>query len=186
MKLAFAALALSAVLPAAAVETYVVDPRHTFPMYEADHYGFSFQRGRFNKTSGRITLDAEAHRGSAEIAIDTRSVSTGVEKLDERLQGDEFFDSAKHPQMTFKSEDFRFEGDNLVAASGDLTIAGITHPVTFKVNHFHCGLQPLGKRKACGADLEARIKRSDFNMRYGLPGLGDTVLLRVNVEAVAQ
>ncbi len=178
-------LALAALPAAAQTETYTIDPRHTFPQYEINHFGFSLQRGRFDRSQGTIQLDLAAHRGSAEVTIDTRSISTGVPKLDQNLQGEEFFKSARYPQMTFKSDEFTFDGDNLASAAGELTIAGVTRPVTFKVNYFHCGLQAPAKRKACGADLEAHIKRSEFGIKWGLPGLGDDVTLRVNTEAIA-
>ena len=187
MKIALSAalLALAAVPAAAETQTYKIDPNHTFPMYEIDHVGFSLQRGRFNRTSGTIQLDLAARRGSAEVAVDTRSVSTGVAKLDEHLQTEDFFNSAKYPQMTFKSDQLAFDGERLVSASGDLTIAGVTRPVTFKVNYFRCAMHPLVKKNACGVDLEAHIKRSDFGIKYGLPGLGDDVTVRVNTEAIA-
>jgi polyisoprenoid-binding protein YceI len=86
--------------------------------------------------------------------------------------------------MTFKSSRFDFEGDKVKAASGDLTIAGVTQPVTFKVDHFFCGPHPMTKKKICGADLNTTIKRSDFGMKYGIPALADDVMLRINVEAI--
>jgi polyisoprenoid-binding protein YceI len=181
----FSAAALLAALPAAAEpESFTVDPRHTFPGYEVGHFGYSFQRGRFNRTSGKITLDAAARQGSADISIDTASVSNGVEKLEEHLRSEDFFNAARFPQMTFKSTNFTFEGDKVRKASGDLTIAGITRPVTFDVTHFNCGINAMTKRKICGADMSATIKRSEFGMKYGLPALADDVLLRVNVEAI--
>ena len=177
-------LALAALPASGAMQTYRIDPNHTFEMYEVNHFGFSIQRGRFYRTEGTIQLDLAAHRGSVEAAVDTRSVSTGVPKLDQNLQSENFFNSAKFPQITFKSDQLNFQGDNLVSASGDLTIAGETRPVTFKVNFFHCGMHMMNK-KACGADLEAHIKRSDFGIKYGLPGIGDDVTLRINTEAIA-
>ena len=180
---AFAA-ALTALPAAAELETYTVDPRHTFPTYEVGHYGYSLQRGRFNKTSGKITLDPEAKKGSAEIVIDTASVSSGLAALEERLRGEDFFNSAKFPQMTFKSNNLAFEGDRVRQANGELTISGVTRPVTFDVTFFNCAINAANKRKTCGADMTATIKRSEFGMKYGLPGLTDDVLLRVNVEAI--
>jgi polyisoprenoid-binding protein YceI len=177
--------ALLAALPAAAeLETFTVDPRHTFPTYEVGHSGYSFQRGRFNKTSGKIALDTAARTGSAEIIIDTASVSTGVEKLEEHLRSEDFFNAAKNPTLTFKSTNFTFDGDKPRKASGELTMAGVTRPVTFDVTYFSCGVHPMTKRKICGADMSATVKRSDFGMKYGLPALSDDVLLRVNVEAI--
>ncbi len=180
-----AALVPALAFPALAeVETYTVDPQHTFPAYEIGHFGYSFQRGRFNKTQGKIMLDTAAGAGSAEITIDTASVSSGVAKLDENLRGEDFFDTAKFPQMTFKSSDFTFDGERVRQARGTLTINGITKPVTFEVTHFKCGVNPMMMRKVCGADMVANIKRSDFGMKYLLPMLADEVVLRVNVEAI--
>ena len=178
------AAALAAFPALADVETYNIDPKHTFPAYEVGHFGYSFQRGRFNKTQGKITLDTAAKTGSVEVVIDTASVSSGVDKLDEHLRGEDFFDSAKSPQMTFKSSDFTFDGERVRQARGTLTINGITKPVTMEVTHFKCGLNPMIMRKVCGADMTANIKRSDFGMKYALPMLADEVVLRVNVEAI--
>jgi len=177
--------ALASLSAAAEMRAYTIDSNHTFPMYEINHFGFSVQRGRFNHTTGTIRLDLAAHRGSADIAIDTGSVSTGMPKLDDHLRAEDFFDSAKYPQMTFKSDQLVFEGDRLVSASGGLTIRGVTRPVTFKVNWYHCAAHPILKKDACGVDLEARIRRSEFGMTYGLPDIADDVLLRVSTEAIA-
>jgi polyisoprenoid-binding protein YceI len=165
-------------------QTYNVDPAHTFPQYEVTHMGFSLQRGRFDKTQGTIQLDLDAHKGSVDVTIDTGSVNSGVAKLDEHLKGADFFDAAKFPQMTFKSTDLVFEGDMLKKANGEITIKGVTKPVTFDVNYFKCGKSLVALRLVCGADLSARIKRSDFGVSYGIPMVGDEVLLRVNVEAL--
>jgi polyisoprenoid-binding protein YceI len=171
-------------LPAfAAPETYTVDPRHTFPSYEISHFGYSMQRGRFNKASGRITLDTAARKCSADIAIDVASVSSGVDKLDEHLRGEDFFNAAKNPQITFRTENCVFEGDRVKSSTGDLTINGVTRPVTLVANVFQCAPNPMNRTKQCGADFEASIKRSDFGMKYALPALGDDVKLRINVEA---
>jgi len=173
-----------AVLPAAAaLETYTVDPRHTLPTYEVLHLGYSMQRGRFNKTTGKITLDTAAKKGSADIAMESASVSSGIDKLDEHLRSEDFLNAAKNPTITFKSTDFTFDGDKVKSARGDLTLNGITRPVTFTANVFLCGPHPMTKKKQCGADLQATIKRSDFGMKYALPALGDEVTLRVPVEA---
>ena len=178
-------LAAAAALPAAAeVERYSVDPRHTFPAYEVLHNGLSLQRGRFNKTSGKITLDPQAKAGSAEIAIDAHSISTGLERLEEVIRGEDFLKAKDHPQITFKSSRFVFEGESLRQAIGELTMAGVTRPVTLDVTHFYCAPNPMSKRKVCGAELVAKIKRSEFGIKYGLPALADDMTLRIGVEAI--
>jgi polyisoprenoid-binding protein YceI len=181
-----AALAASlAALPCAAeLETYTIDPRHTIPTYEVSHLGYSMQRGRFDRTRGKITIDTAAKKGSADVTVDAASVSSGVDKLDEHLKGEDFFNVARHPQITFKSSDFAFEGDTLRSATGELTMNGITKPVTLTANIFRCAMNPVLKKKQCGADLVTTIKRSDFGMKYALPALGDDVTLRIPVESM--
>jgi polyisoprenoid-binding protein YceI len=182
-----AALAAAFALPAfAEVETYNIDPRHTVPTYEISHFGYSMQRGRFGKTSGTITIDTAAKKGTADVTIDAASVSSGDAKLDEHLKGEDFFNVAKNPQITFKSSNFTFDGDRVKSASGDLTVNGVTRPVTLTANVSQCAVNPMLKKKQCGADLVTTIKRSDFNMKYGLPGLGDDVTLRIPVESMKQ
>ena len=185
MKSALAIAAALAALPALAeVETYNIDPSHTFPAYEIGHFGYSFQRGRFNKTQGKITIDTAARTGSAEVTIDAASVSSGVEKLDENLRTPDFFNAERYPKIVFKSMDFTFDGDRVKQARGMLSMNGITKPVTLEVTHFKCAVNPMLMRKVCGADMSATIKRSDFEMKYGLPMLADDVVLRINVEAI--
>jgi polyisoprenoid-binding protein YceI len=179
---AFAAL-LTALPAAAAMETYTVDPAHTLPTYEISHFGYSMQRGRFDKTSGKIMIDTAAKKGSADITIDAASIDSGVPKLDEHLKGEDFFDVAKYPQITFKSDRFTFDGDKVTSATGDLTLHGVTRPVTLKANVSQCADNPMLKRKQCGADLVTTIKRSDFGMKTYLPALGDEVTLRIPVES---
>jgi polyisoprenoid-binding protein YceI len=184
-RLTLALLALAAALPAAAeVETFNIDPGHTFPAYEIGHMGYSIQRGRFNKTRGTITLDVAAKAGSVDVSVDTASVSSGHEKLDENLRGPDFFNAARYPQITFKSNDLTFEGDRVTKARGTLSLNGISQPVTLDVTRFKCGLHPVFMRKMCGAELSATIRRSDFEMKYGIPMVSDEVLLRINVEAL--
>jgi polyisoprenoid-binding protein YceI len=179
-----AAAILAALPAAAAVESFTLDPNHTFPSYEIGHFGYSIQRGRFNRTSGKITLDTGARKGSADVTVDTTSIDTGHPKLTEHLKSPEFFDVAKYPQMTLKAADFLFEGDTLKSASGDLTIHGVTRPVTFRAERFRCAPHPMLKKTICGAELTATIRRSEFGIDKYLPVITDEVLLRVNVEAI--
>src|SRR5258708_18963798 len=180
---AFAAL-LTALPAAAEPETFSVDPNRTFPFYEIAHFGNSFQRGRFDKTSGKIVLDSAAKSGSADIVIEAASVDSGVPKLDQHLKSGDFFNVEKFPQIAFKATRLEYDGETVKSAPGELTILGVTQPVTVAVNFFHCAPHPLTKKKVCGADLSATIKRGSFGIKYGLPALADSVLLRINVEAI--
>lgn len=184
MKKAIAALALSAAaFTASAADTYAIDTNHSFPSFEISHFGYSTFRGRFDKISGSITLDLAKKTGSADVTIDAASVSTGVDKLNEHLKSAEFFDAAKYPTIAFKSRDFRFEGDKLTAVSGDLTMHGVTKPVTLRVKSFQCMEHPLKKVPACGADASATVKRSEFGVSTYSPNVGEEVTLNIQVEA---
>jgi len=180
LALAITALPASAAL---AAESYSVDPRHTFPSFEVNHLGFSIQRGRFDRTSGKITLDMAAKKGTADIAIETASISTGLDKLEAHLRGEDFFNVVRYPTITFKSDRFGFEGDKVKSVAGVLTMLGVTRPVTLEAMHFNCGDHPMNKKRMCGGDFVAKLKRSEFGMNYAIPAVADEVTLRLQVEA---
>lgn len=182
-KLAIAVLLGTAAFNAAAADTYELDPTHTFPYFELEHLGLSKFTGRFDKTSGTATLDTAKKTGSVEVTIDVDSVSTGVAKLDEHLQAEEFFDAKKFPTISFKSSAFKFSGDKPSEVKGDLTIHGVTKPVTLSVTHFACKEHPMKKVPACGINLEGKIKRSEFGISTYVPMVGDEVKLRIEAEA---
>lgn len=184
MKRLALAAALAAALPVfAQVETYTIDPAHTVPAFEVKHLGMSTQRGFFNKATGKISIDRAAKKGNADIAIDMTSIATSVPKLGDHLRSEDFFDSAKYPTATFKGTEFKFDGDKLVGVNGDLTMRGVTKPVSLKVEAFNCGNHPMMKKPMCGADISATIKRSDFGVKYGIPAVGDDVKVSIPVEA---
>lgn len=183
---AFAAVAVLSGTAVAAPDSYMVDSGHTFPSFEINHLGFSTQRGRFDKTAGRVMLDRQAKTASVEITIDTNSIDTGNPKLEEHLRKPDFFDVAKYPTIAFKSTKAHFNGDTLASLDGDLTLHGETKPVTLTVSRFNCAPHPMTKKPACGADAVTTIKRSDFGMKYGIPVIGDEVKLLINIEAMKE
>lgn len=178
-------LALAAVsAPAlAAPAGYTIDPNHTFPVFEVDHLGFSTQRGRFNKTSGRITLDTAARQGSVDVTIDAASIDMGFAKWNDNMRGENYFNTDAHPTITFKADKLVFDGERPVSAEGSLTMLGVTRPVTLTINRFRCAPHPLNKRETCGADVVATLKRSEFGMTKYIPSVGDDVRLLIAVEA---
>ena len=172
-------------LPAsAAPEIYIADPAHTFPAFEISHLGFSTMRGRFDKTAGKILLDPATKKGSVEVSIDATSINTGHQKRDDHLRGPDFFNVEKFPALTFKSKEFALNGDKLTKVPGELTLLGVTKPVTLQVTGFRCGAHPVNKKEMCGVDASTSIKRSDFGMKYGLPAVGDDVKIAVELEAL--
>ena len=178
------ALVLGISVSVQAADSYTIDSRHTYPVFEVNHLGFSTQRGRFNKSAGKIALDTAAKSGSVELTIDTASIDMGLDKWDEHMKSPDFFDVAKHPTITFKSTKVSFDGDKVVGATGDMTLLGVTKPVTLALSGFRCGEHPMLKKIVCGLDATTTIKRSDFGMKYGIPAIGDEVKLIVPVEAI--
>jgi polyisoprenoid-binding protein YceI len=182
--IAAALLVVVANVAAAAEDTYTIDPVHSQPIFEVRHMGYSLQRGSFTKLSGKITLDREAKKGSIDVTIDAASIRTIDPRLDAHVKGEDFFDVAKYPTITFKSSNLVFDGDRVVGADGDLTLLGVTKPVRLKVTEVICGEHPINKRPMCGADATADIKRSDWGMKYGIPKVvGDDVRIIIPVEA---
>ncbi|MDE3233083.1 MAG: polyisoprenoid-binding protein [Pseudomonadota bacterium] len=183
-----AALAFTGALASAvaAPVTYGVDGTHTFPRFSYSHFGYSTQLSSFSKTSGKVVFDAEAKKGSVDIAIDMKSVNTGFADFNEHIQGEDFLDTAKFPQATFKSTKVIFEGDKPQLIEGQLTIKGVTKPVTLTVTSFQAMPHPMLKKPALGANAFTVIKRSEFNAGKYAPYVGDEVRIDIAIEAIAQ
>ena len=181
-----AGLSLSAISAFAAPETYVMDANHTFAKFEYSHMGYSLQQSRFDKTSGKFTIDRAAKTGSVDVTIDTKSVNTGSEMFNGHLKGDDFFAVDKFPTATFKSTSVKFDGDKPASIDGNLTIKGVTKPVTLTMTGFMCMPHPMMKKDACGGNATAKIKRSDFGLSKYVPNVGDEVTLTISVEAIKE
>ena len=179
------ALTLTAVSALAAPVTYKMDPAHTYPSFEADHMGgVSKWRGKFNSTSGTFTLDKDAKSGTVDLSIDIASVDFGNDKLNEHsLKEPAMFDVAKFPTATYKGKVSKWGANGPEEIAGELTLHGVTKPVTLKVNSFLCKQNPMSKKEVCGADAEATFNRGDFGVNYALQmGFKPDVTLRIEVE----
>ena len=169
---------------AAAQETYTIDPVHSQPIFEVQHMGFSIQRGSFTKMSGKVVLDRAGKKGSIDVTIDTASIRTIDPRLDANVKSENFFNVEKYPTMTFKSTKLSFDGDRVVSVDGELTLLGITKPVTLKVANVVCGEHPINKKPMCGAEASATVKRSEWGMTYAMPrAVGDEVRIIIPIEA---
>jgi len=162
---------------------YVIDPAHTYPHFGVSHLDLSTLRGRFNKTSGWIVLDREAHSGSMTVVIDVDSIDTGDPVLEQRLRAPDFFDTESYPTMTFRSSKLQFQGEALVGVDGELTIRDVTRPVSLTVTSFRCAPLPLIRVEACGVNAEARIRRADFGISIYPSMIGAEVELLLPLEA---
>jgi polyisoprenoid-binding protein YceI len=163
------ALAVAGMAPVSAAPTrYDIDPQHTYPSFEADHMnGMSVWRGKFNKTSGKVTLDREAKTGTVEVSIDVSSVNTGHEKLDTHLKTADFFDVAKFPTATYKGKLSEFKDGAPTEVQGELTFHGVTKPVKLTIRSFKCMPHPSKKVEFCGADASGSFNRDDFGVSFG-------------------
>lgn len=184
-----AAAALFATLSGAAIaapETYAIDGSHTFPRFSYSHFGYSTQLSKFDRTTGTVVLDKSARTGSVSVVIDMKSVNTGFPVFNEHIQGADFLDTANHPTATFKSTRVVFNGDKPSSIEGDLTIRGVTRPVTLTVTSFLAMPHPMLKKDAIGANAFTTIKRSDFGAGKFAPNVGDEVRIDVAIEAIRQ
>jgi polyisoprenoid-binding protein YceI len=187
-KLTIAALVAGMTGPAfAAAEIYEIEPNHTYPSFEFSHMGISFWRGKFNRTSGRITIDRAAGTGTADIVIDTTSINFGLDKMDQAARSEDWFNVAKFPTATYKGT-LTFAGEVPRTVEGRFTLLGVTRAVKLAINSFKCIPHPMFKKEVCGADAEGDLNWSEYGMRHSKYGEGDAgrVHLRIQVEAVKQ
>jgi polyisoprenoid-binding protein YceI len=178
------ALIAASAASAFAADTYTIEPNHTYPSFEADHMGISVLRGKFTKTSGTVVLDRANKTGSVDITIDANTIDFGHEKLNNHAKTADMFDVAKFPTATYKSKSITFKGDVPASVEGELTLHGVTKPVTLTINKFKCIQHPMLKREVCGADASAEFNRADFGITYGLPRFAPEVKLAIEIEAI--
>ncbi|HEX7640488.1 MAG TPA: YceI family protein [Burkholderiaceae bacterium] len=179
-------LAAGSVAAPAEPVTYKIDPMHTYPSFEADHMGLSTWRGKFDRSSGTVTMDKAAGTGSVDIVVDTTSVDYGLPAMNKMAKSKELFDVAKYPKAEFKGRLEGFQDGAPTKVAGTLTLHGRTQPVTLDIRHFKCMPHPLLKREVCGADAYATLDREAFGMDAGKNyGFSMNVDLRIQVEAIA-
>jgi polyisoprenoid-binding protein YceI len=174
----------------AAPESYTVDSVHSFPNFSIDR-AVSTIYGRFDKTTGKVTLDRAAKSGSIDLAIEAASISTGdndkgarARSRDEHLRAADFFNAAEFPRLTYKSTKVVFTGDEPSAVEGNLTLLGVTKPVNLTIEKFKCLPASGNNKERCGGNAVDKFKRSDFGMKYGVPNIGDEVTLMIGLEVL--
>ena len=167
----------------AELETFDIDPTHTYPTFEADHMGgLSLWRGKINSSTGLIKFDPEAQSGSVDVVMDMTSIDFGLDEMNEHAMSDDMFDVENYPTARYVG-DLVFENGEPSEVSGNLTLHGVTKPVSLKVNSFKCMFHPMKLKKACGADAEGNLKRDDFGVDYAKAfGFNMDVKLRISVE----
>lgn len=178
-------LLLGALAPAAAATTtWTIDPNHSAAQFSVRHMMVSNVRGEFGKLSGAIVFDdQDASRSSVEATIDATTISTRVEARDNDLKSDSFFDVAKYPTIIFKSAKVRPAGPNKYSVDGNLTMHGVTKPVTLEVNVTPAIRDKNGNERR-GAEATTKLNRKDFGVSGGGAAVSDDVQVLIDFEAV--
>lgn len=167
--------------------TYDIDPMHTYPSFEADHRGISFWRGKFKQTSGKVVLDRGAKTGTLDITVNIASIDFGLDKMNAHALTAEMFDVAQYPTATYTGKFSKFNGDEPSEVQGELTLHGVTKPLTLTINRFACKPAMGPGNEVCGGDASASFDRSDFGITYGVStGMSPLVRLAIQVEATRE
>lgn len=167
----------------AEAEKYTFDKAHTQILFFVNHLGFSYSQGEFHDYDGHFTFNrAEPAQSEIDVAIKTASIDMDNEKWDAHMKNADFFDVENHPAMTFKSTGIEVTGENTAKITGDFTLLGVTKPVVLDVTHNKSAKHPFSDKFVAGFSASTMIKRSEFGMNYGLPGVGDDVEVRIEVE----
>jgi polyisoprenoid-binding protein YceI len=172
--------------PAAAAETYKLDPAHTSVVFRIKHLGVAYVYGRFNGPTGAFVFDESSpSKNSIQMQVDAQNVDTAVQKRDNHLKSPDFFNAGEHPLITFKSTSVKKSGKDSYEITGDLTLPGKTKPITVKALQTGTGKDPWGNYRR-GFETSFTISRSDFGMDFMMKVVADDVLLTVSVEGIRQ
>jgi polyisoprenoid-binding protein YceI len=166
-------------------EKYILDNKHSYVLWHINHLGFSEQTGKWY-INGFITLDPkEPQKAQVTANIDIAKIITGIPELDKHLMGQLFFDVAQFPTATFVSDTVQLKGRNTAKVQGQLSLHGVTKPITLFVKLNHMGRNPLNEKMGLGFSAKTQLKRSDFGMRTLIPNVGDEVDIDIGAEAYA-
>ncbi len=174
-----------------AVGSYLLDPAHTSVGFSVRHMAVSKVRGTFTKFDGSIEIAEDAADSKVHVAIEPNSVDTRDETRDNHLRSDDFFDVANHPQWTFESTAVREVGPGELVVDGDLTIRGVTKPVTLALTLEGVVTDPYGNHRV-GFSARTSLNRDDFGVSFGAVmesgGLvvGKKVEIEIEAEATRQ
>jgi polyisoprenoid-binding protein YceI len=180
-------LLLAGVQAGAAPADYQLDPERSWVQFELLHFGTSTIRGRLGPARGTVSLDRAAASGEINVEVDTASLSTGLAIFDSRIRRADLLATDEHPKAWFVARQLRFdERGGVASARGELTLRGVSLPLELQAERFSCRREESGQAgsERCGGDFVARFKRSAVGMDFGLPFVGDEVVLRVQVEAL--
>jgi len=166
---------------------YKVEPYHTQIGFTLSHFGFSDFSGFFSGASGTLELNpANLSTAKLQVSVPVGSVLTTVSKLDDELKGNQWFDAAQYANATFTSTKVTATGADTADIAGNLTLHGVTKPVTLKARLVGSGTNPLDKSVTVGFEATGTLKRSDFEVKQYVPLVGDDVRLTISGAFVLQ
>ncbi len=163
--------------------SYKLDPDHTMVLFSWNHFGYSNPTADLGLGEGTLVYDAQnPAQSSVQVTLPLSRLDTHVKALDEHLKKADFLDAAKYPVATFKSTRVEPLGDNHFKVTGDLTVHGVTRPVTLDATLNRVGPHPMSKAQAIGFDATTTLKRSDFGVGAYVPMVGDEIKVRITTE----
>jgi polyisoprenoid-binding protein YceI len=172
--------------PAAATETYHVDPVHSSVIFRIQHLGIAYVYGRINNLAGTLKMDDGTPPVSVvEIYAKTENVDTFNAERDNHLRSPDFFHSKNFPIVSFKSKSFTKTSKDIFEVTGDLALLGVARPLTVKVQCTGAGKDPWGGLRI-GFESTFTIKRSDFGMNFMMGDVGDEVRIILSIEGIRQ
>jgi polyisoprenoid-binding protein YceI len=184
--LAAASLALSfAAAPLAAqAADFTIDQNHSHVVFLVDHLGYAKVMGQFTDFSGTLSFDpADVAASKLNVTIKTGSIETQFAERNKHLKGADWFNVTEFPEMKFVGKTFTKKDDKTGTIAGDLTLLGVTKPVTLDVTFNKLGVNPLDKINSAGFSAKASLKRSDFGLKTFLPAIGDQIDIAIEIEA---
>jgi polyisoprenoid-binding protein YceI len=168
-------------------DRYVFDPAHTQVFFSVDHLGLSHPMGRFDDIKGGFTFNPAApEKSSIDVTIKAASVDMGRDGWSRAVAGSHLLDAGKFPDIRFKSTSVHVTDKKTGTVTGDLTLHGVTRPVTMDVTYNGSRTHPLNRNYLAGFSARLHLRRSDFGMTFGLPDIGDDVTITIEVEGIRQ
>jgi polyisoprenoid-binding protein YceI len=181
--LAVVVLMLGAVSPLMAADAYHLEKTHVDLLFSIDHAGFTEKHGSFRELDATLNYDAEKPENSQlSVTVNTGSVDTGFPARDTDLKSEKFLDVAKYPEMRFVSTKVIVDKDKTLRIDGQLTLHGVTKPLTLHAKLNKAAPNPFDKRPTLGFSATGSLKRSDFGISTYVPMIGDVVTLTIDAE----
>ena len=170
---------------ARAADRYALDPMHTFVVFKITDVGYAHVVGWFTAVAGQLTFDpADVTKSTLKVTIKTASIDTHFAQRNKDLMSPDFLNVAEFPEMTFKSTSVERTGDKKGKVTGELTLLGVTKPVTMDVTFNKIAPNPFNKNTpTAGFEAHTAIKRSDFGMKADIPNVGDEVDISIDAQA---